>query len=444
MKSSSAPSTDRWALDKRGQKLTCLKIVCVWGAMGRHAFFLVFAFLFLASQVFWIVVVGKIGAKFIQNKTLRRSLAAIGVAVYIFLLAYNFLSARDQAATSLTLKIALLEAPVRWWAFGSVGGFIVALPFVLTNFVWDGIQWASPKADLQARSDPAFSATRRRFLSNTAVAAGAVPLAAAGYGFLFGRVEYEKSFVRMKLSRLPREFHGFRVAQLSDIHIGPFMTSSDIRHVVEMTNALKPDLIVLTGDYVIWDPKTQGAAVESLTGLKAPLGIYGCLGNHEIMTHTEASITRLFAQHNVRILRYESAPIQVGKESLNMIGVDYESHRHHAPLGGHHVRQYLKGVRKLVKPDQVNILLSHNPNTFDRAAQLGIDLSLSGHTHGGQIALNFISPDLSIARLMTPYVEGHFQKPGGQLYVNRGIGTIGVPIRFGAPPEITMFELVRT
>ena len=268
-------------------------------------------------------------------------------------------------------------------------------------------------------------------------------MAGAGYGFLFGRVEFEKSFVRIKLPRLPKEFHGFRIAQLSDIHIGPFMPSSDVRHVVEMTNALKPDLILLTGDYITWDPNTQEAAVDSLTGLKAPLGIYGCLGNHEMMTHTQASITALFAQRDIRILRYERAPIQVGKESLNLIGVDYEYHRHRGFHAGHRVRQYLEGVGQLTRPDQVNILLSHNPNTYDRAAELGIDLSLAGHTHGGQISLDFISPDLSIARLMTPYVKGHFQKPGGQLYVNRGIGTIAVPIRFDAPPEITLFELVR-
>lgn len=412
--------------------------------MGRHAFFLIFAFLFLVSQVFWIIVVAKIGPKLIHNRTLRRSIAAIGLTVYIFLLAYNFLTARDEAATRLTLSIALLEAPVRWWAIGSVGGFILAFPFVLINFLWDGIQWFKREDDVQANPDPSVSLGRRKFLSNTALAAGAVPLAAAGYGFLFGRVEFEKSFVRMKLPRLPKEFHGFRIVQLSDFHIGPFMTSSDIRHVVEMTNALKPDLIVLTGDFITWDPDTQEAAVESVSGLKAPLGIYGCLGNHEMITGTEASITALFAQNNVRILRQERAPIQVGKECLNLIGVDYEYRKHHAPYGHHLVQQYLESVKPLMVPDQVNILLSHNPNTFDRAAELGIDLSLSGHTHGGQIALNFISPDLSLARLMTPYVKGHFQKPGGQLYVNRGIGTIGIPIRFDAPPEITMFELVRT
>jgi predicted MPP superfamily phosphohydrolase len=411
--------------------------------MGRQAFFLVFVFLFFASQVFWIALIGKLGAKLIANKTLRRWIGAIGLGVYVFLLAYNFLSARSVAATSLTLKIALLQAPVQWWTFGSVAGFILALPFVLTNFLWDRAQGLRQRTDFETDPDPSFSLARRKFLSNTAIAAGALPLAGAGYGFLFGRVQFEKSFVHVKLSRLPREFHGFRIAQLSDIHIGPFMPSSDIRRVVDMTNALKPDLIVLTGDYVTWDPDTQGAAVDSLTGLKAPLGIYGCLGNHEMITHTEVSITRLFAEHNVRILRYERAPIQVGKESLNLIGVDYEIRRSRGHLDEHHVRQYLGGVDQLITPDQVNILLSHNPNTFDRAAELGIDLSLAGHTHGGQISLDFISPDLSIARLMTPYVKGHFQKPGGQLYVNRGIGTIAVPIRFDAPPEITLFELER-
>ena len=96
-----------------------------------------------------------------------------------------------------------------------------------------------------------------------------------------------------------------------------------------------------------------------------------------------------------------------------------------------------------MQPGAVNILLSHNPNTFDRAAELGIDLSLAGHTHGGQVTLEYISPGLSPARLITPYVRGWFKKDNSQLYVNRGIGTIFSPVRFGAPPEITVYELKR-
>jgi predicted MPP superfamily phosphohydrolase len=97
----------------------------------------------------------------------------------------------------------------------------------------------------------------------------------------------------------------------------------------------------------------------------------------------------------------------------------------------------------MIDRDRVNILLSHNPDTFPRAAELGIDLSLAGHTHGGQAALEFISPEIAPSRLVTPYVAGWFQKPGGQLYVNRGIGTIFIPMRVGAPPEITVYSLSR-
>ena len=414
--------------------------------MGRHLFFPVFFCLFILGQIFWISVAIKFGTRFIPDKNRRRWLAASGALVYLILLAYNFLSAPKLGDTSLSLKTAVLDAPVLWWTFASAAGFVAAIPFLIANFLMDTLQKARVKNPTEANpgADPSFSLARRKFLSNTAVAAGCVPLAGAGYGFIFGRVEFEKSFVRMKLPRLPREFQGFRIVQLSDIHIGPFMTASDVRHVVEMANALKPDMIALTGDYITWDPETQEAAVESLSGLKAPFGIYGCMGNHEKWTHTEASISRLFAKRNMKMLRQERAAVHVGQDSLNLIGVDYETYGH---MGHHldgHVQQYLEGVGPLIQPDHVNILLSHNPNTFDRAAELGIDLSLAGHTHGGQIALDFISPDLSLARLITPYVRGHFQKPGGQLYVNRGIGTIGVPIRFGAAPEITLFELVRT
>src|SRR6185503_6470113 len=100
------------------------------------------------------------------------------------------------------------------------------------------------------------------------------------------------------------------------------------------------------------------------------------------------------------------------------------------------VPNLLGNIEGLIDRNRANILLSHNPDTFDRAAALGIELSLAGHTHGGQAALEFISPELAPSRLVTPYVAGWFRKPGGQLYVNRGIGTIFVPMRVGAPPEI--------
>jgi predicted MPP superfamily phosphohydrolase len=128
-------------------------------------------------------------------------------------------------------------------------------------------------------------------------------------------------------------------------------------------------------------------------------------------------------------------------ESFNLIGVDFQSPRRFGPSPA--VPRLLWNIEGLIDPHRANILLSHNPDTFDRAAELGIDLSIAGHTHGGQLALEFISPEIAPTRLATPYVAGLFEKPGGQLYVNRGIGTIFVPIRVGAPPEITVYRLDR-
>jgi hypothetical protein len=186
----------------------------------------------------------------------------------------------------------------------------------------------------------------------------------------------------------------------------------------------------MTGDFVAWDPKAEGEVVQALAGLRAPHGIFGCLGNHESVTETEESITRLFASHGIRILRQERAPIRLRGETLNLIGVDDSLTELHV-------------IAPLVMPDTVNILLVHYPTDFDRAVELGIDLTLAGHTHGGQLSLEFVRRGLSLARLETPYVSGWYETPGGQLYVNRGIGTTALPIRLGARPEITVLELTR-
>jgi predicted MPP superfamily phosphohydrolase len=179
--------------------------------------------------------------------------------------------------------------------------------------------------------------------------------------------------------------------------------------------------------------------VDALSGLKAPFGVYGCLGNHDAWARVENSITGLFRETGVHVLRRERVAIERNGDAFHLIGVDFQSRRQFGSIPG--VAQILGDIEHLLVKDRATILLSHNPDTFDRAAELGIGLSLAGHTHGGQAALEFISPEIAPSRIVTPYVAGRFEKNGTQLYVNRGIGTIGVPIRIGAPPEITLYEL---
>jgi uncharacterized protein len=402
-------------------------------------FFRSILILFIASQLYWLFRAHR-AARRIRRRGVRIPIEAAALVYYLLALAFTFGIFGRWTPTRITPGEAMLAGPFEWWVASSIVGFLVVIPFLpVRAAVWLGRQLAAGVRGRNAQ-EPLASPARRQFLERTATVVSAAPFVAGAYGLLYERLNLETTAPRIRLARLPRALHGFRIAQLSDIHVGPFMTELQIRKYVEITNALKPDLIVLTGDFVNWDPSTQQSVVNALAGLKAPFGIFGCLGNHEAWSRTEDSITHLFEQARVRILRQARVPIVAGADQLNLIGIDYPSRGMAFPVEN---SPRLEAVEQLADPSRVNILLSHTPATFDRAAELGIDLSLSGHTHGGQVALEFISPELAPSRFVTPYVSGRFEKPGAQLYVNRGIGTIGVPIRLGARPEISVFELVR-
>jgi predicted MPP superfamily phosphohydrolase len=390
-----------------------------------------------ASQFYWAWRGWRLLRKWIPQRGRRWIVAVVALAAYLALWYFNFGVLRRPTALHLTWTDALLVAPFLTWAVSSVFGALIALLFAIPQSI---VGLARRLAARRHRSEPA-SRARRVFLERTAHVATAAPFVAGAYGLLYGRLNLETTLQRIPLPRLPQAFEGFRIAQLSDIHIGPFMPAEQIRKYVEMANALKPDLTVLTGDFVTFDARTQNAVVEALSGLRAPFGIFGCLGNHDAWSGVEDSITELFRLRGVRILRGEAVAIRIREEAINLIGTDFQSSHRFGPSAP--VANLLGNIAPLLARDRVNILLSHNPDTFDRAAELGVDLSMAGHTHGGQAALEFISPEIAPSRLVTPYVAGWFRKPGGQLYVNRGIGTIGVPIRIGAPPEITIYQLTR-
>jgi hypothetical protein len=420
----------------------------LWLGPLEATFFLVSSALimiFAASQLYWFHRFGEWSAKFIGSIRWRRLLGSVAVAAYVFCFFGLLTLSRAVEPTHLTLLAAVREAAFPMWFVCSVLGFLIATLFSFADRAARGAYWLYSKAFLL--SNPGHHALlspgRRRFLEQAAYTVSAAPFVAGVYGLFYGRLNLEVTRQRIRLRRLPKAFDGFRIAQLSDIHIGPFMSAEEIRKYIAICNQQKPDLVTLTGDFITWDPSTHGAAVEALSGLKAPFGIFGSMGNHEYWSEVEESIARLFAARGIRILRQQSAPILSGGATLNLLGVDYQGVRGGAPShGAHLVRRYLENIEHLVRSDTANILMSHNPNTFERAPDLGIDLSLAGHTHGGQVTLEYIHPDLSPSRLITPYVRGWFQKGDAQLYVNRGIGTIFVPMRLGAPPEITIYELV--
>jgi len=429
---------------KRGITFLLVAFCAFWLSRGalHQPYFLPYFAMFVTlifSQLFWIRRVLDFGERFIPGKPRRILLAIIAAVVWVFFFrAYNFNPRHIPADPRL--RRMLIDGAFSVWVVGSWLGFGLVMVFWAVDRGARGATWVyryvhsgasshatAPEPDAVVLSSP----DRRHLLRQMAIAVSATPFVAAAYGLLYERLDVEVTRRRIALARLPRVFEGFRIAQLSDFHISTFMPAHEIRRYVTMTNELKTDLIVLTGDYLSWDPAAQGEVVQALAGLRAPYGVFGCLGNHEVITQTEDSITRLFAAQGIRILRQERAPIQLQGETLNLIGVDDSL-------------PDLKGVERLVMPDTVNILLVHNIRAdFDHAVELCIDLTLMGHPHGVQLSLDFLRRGLSFARLETPYVSGWYEKSRGRLYVNRGIGTTLVPIRVGARPEITVLELVR-
>ena len=412
---------------------------------------LVLLVIFIAGQIFWIKRIIDVAAHFIPSHIGRTRLAVVAALIYLFVYAYSYPGI--QSTNDHIFRIGydrpltvVTEALFWWWFVGSMLAFFLVLVFGAGDYAARAITWTYTKIPSVEISTPA-SPSRRRLLRQSAILVSATPFVAAGYGFFYGRQDVEVVRQRVRLARLPEGFDGFRIAQLSDIHMGPVTTADYIQRCVAITNGLKPDLIALTGDYIAWDPGLERRVVSVLAGLRAPHGVFGCLGNHEQESDTEEYVSGLFTAQGIRILRQERTSVRLVGDELNLIGIDCP--RTHSEQDGE--EEYRRDVnrrlhRQLVMPGTVNVLLSHEPSVFvfDRAADLGIDLMLAGHTHGGQLALEFVHRGLNLSHLLVRYTSGWYEQRSTKLYVNRGIGTTGFPIRLGARPEITILELVRT
>jgi len=285
--------------------------------------------------------------------------------------------------------------------------------------------------------------------------AGGLPFLVVVYGATAGRLRYRVVTVEVPITDLPPTLDGLRIVHLSDIHIGDFLPRAALRRAIDLINAVQPDLVVLTGDLITTEHDPLEDAVAELSRLRVPLGVWACHGNHERWAGVEAQTEALFARDGMHVLRQQCMELSWFGGRFNLIGVDDQRER--ARPG--EPSSMLRSIEGLVRRDMPNILLSHNPETFPRAAALGIELSLAGHTHGGQIRLKLGNRQWSPASFITPFAVGLYRLPFGPtahpaheetaarprksafLYVNPGLGTLGLPLRLGMPPEITALTL---
>ena len=233
--------------------------------------------------------------------------------------------------------------------------------------------------------------------------------------------------VRIKLKRLPKNLEGFRIVHLSDIHHSPFTSLEHISRAVEIANELQPDMFVLTGDFVSHEAGYAEPMAEVMGKLKSEFGTFACLGNHDHRTDPTLITDNLRAA-NIRVLINEGFRLRARNAAFWLCGVDDYLN------GKPDLRAALRGSF----PDEMKLLLAHNPKSIYGAARANVDLMLSGHTHGGQIRLRVEEKKILPRRKSA---SGLYRRKETHMYITRGIGTVVLPVRFGCPPEISLLEL---
>jgi predicted MPP superfamily phosphohydrolase len=237
---------------------------------------------------------------------------------------------------------------------------------------------------------------------------------------------------RIAVVDLPPELEGYRIAQLSDLHCGPFTPPERVRRWVARANALGADLIAVTGDLITSGEEYVGAVAAELGALRAPDGVLGCMGNHDYFTDGD-ELAAALERHGMNVLRNRGITLARGAARLYVAGVDDTWTR----------RQDMPAALRARPAGAPVVMLAHDPSLFVEAAAHGVDLTLSGHTHGGQVAVPGATRRLNLARIITPYTAGFFHQGRSTLHVSRGLGTTGPPVRLGARPEIALLELRR-
>lgn len=273
---------------------------------------------------------------------------------------------------------------------------------------------------------------RRRFLG--VAAGGTAALVAGGAALRTGECTWDLGLTELQVPvpRLPQALDGLRIAHVTDLHCGPHVPAEFAARALHLAQTAGAELIVLTGDYVSGDGRNLAQVRSALHSLKAPLGVYACLGNHDFFDDRAPQVTRELQDARIRVLHNESLPL-TGAAGLWLTGVA-------DPASG---REDFDAALRNVPSDVCRVLIAHAPDVADEAADRGMDFALVGHTHGGQISLPLIGPPIVPSRYGSRFASGLFGVRGLRMFVNRGVGVVMPGVRYFCPPEVAVLTLRR-
>ncbi|MFN3005433.1 metallophosphoesterase [Mycolicibacterium wolinskyi] len=338
------------------------------------------------------------------------------------------------ATLILPRVIGLTESA--WFAWPGYVWFALAVYLFLTLLVLEPVRlalrgWVRRAPEPPAVEDPQPAVNRRLFLARaSAVAAGVASAGLVGAGMASALGPPDLLRVPVRLRRLDPAFNGFRIAVVSDIHLGPLAGRAHTERIVEMINETAPDLVAIVGDLVDGTVEELGAAAEPLRDMVSRDGTFFVTGNHEYFVDGTTAWLRELDRLGIHTLRNENTLIRRGSAGFDLVGVN--------DVAGESIAEPPDFDRALDGTDRARptVLLAHQPVQVAEAADRGVDLQLSGHTHGGQMW-----PFHYVVQAVQPSLAGLSNFGDTQLYVSRGAGFWGPPVRVGAPPDISVLTL---
>jgi len=288
--------------------------------------------------------------------------------------------------------------------------------------------------------------SRRQFVKYATFAASTYAFVGATYG-LITHDEYEVDYKDIKIDNLPPELKGLTITLLSDIHAGLYMGENEMRKYADAVNDLHSDIICIPGDFVNSLSDDAKYVASAFRDLHAKYGVYGSLGNHDFFQNPEHVTEILNNESPIQVLRNGHKKLTIKGKDLYILCVD-DTISSGAGMNKI-VLDYIDGMGAYLRKNEQTyeaspkVLLCHKPYAFDDISQRDFDLVLSGHTHGGQVVpFKYGEVNVSLAALVSKYIEGHYKIGKVNMYVSRGIGTVALPIRLNCPPEITKITLV--
>jgi len=365
-----------------------------------------------------------------------------------------FLLFNSAAAYVMFVRPVMLDVP-QWFLYSGVYPYfiwhgatffigLVVLVVSLTKLPFKALFWAARKIPVirqkseQLQENPSyqqFDASRRQFLRQGMYGLTAVSFAGSTYGMYLERNQTEITNAEFFLPTLDPRLDGFTIGLVSDVHSSIHMQKAKMGQYVNLLNSLQTDLIVVDGDFVNGSVEEVYPFAEAFSNLQAPHGVYGVMGNHDYYNSNPDLVAREVNNCGVQILLDDKIIVERDGAQFYLVGVD-DIGRESSP------EARFKTALGSAVSSIPKILLCHRPYFLPEASALGIDLVLSGHTHGGQVVFGrFGETVLAPASLVSKYVWGKYREGNSQMYVSRGIGTVGLPVRINCPPEVTRIVL---